>query len=335
MASKVVLSFGEEGAGPSSSGAAAPRRRGSVARQVKASTAAAEAEGDDDVKFVRENAAASEARRSRAEESARRFHSRNMADIQRQAERGRKKRQEYEARREKIQNELNQENEAEERRAEQRRAQARVGHPSSAREPRLVAPTATDRDLELLDMQRERFFAGLTDSHSRQREQMEEYELALALSLSMAETNGGGASLPPPSELYGNIMFPTSAVSPAYGLPPARDPRPSWSSSFGARSQRAAPQQWETDGMSYEELCKLEDVKVTAPKRVVDGLETAVVGHGWSCGKDDLCSICQCGFEDGEKIKKLKCGHVFHAECCDEWLGKYSTNCPVCKERVS
>ena len=111
MASKVVLSFGEEGAGPSSSGAAAPRRRGSVTRQVKASTAAAEAEGDDDVKFVRENAAASEARRSRAEESARRFHSRNMADIQRQAERGRKKRQEYEARREKIQNELNQENE--------------------------------------------------------------------------------------------------------------------------------------------------------------------------------------------------------------------------------
>ena len=40
--------------------------------------------------------------------SARRFHDRNMAAIQRQAERGRKKRQEFEAKREKIKKDLNQ-----------------------------------------------------------------------------------------------------------------------------------------------------------------------------------------------------------------------------------
>ncbi len=47
-----------------------------------------------------------------------------------------------------------------------------------------------------------------------------------------------------------------------------------------------------------------------------------------------LCSICQCGFDKGEKMKKLPCGHFFHAECADEWLGKYSKSCPICKENI-
>ena len=264
---------------------------------------------------------------------------------------------EYEAKREKIQNELNHQKEAEERRAQQQRAYRREGSSSSSssRSSLSIAPRAIERartmerDLELLDIQREQFYSGLMDSHSRQREQMEEYELALALSLSMAEANGSGGhgsshhqTLPP--SLSPSIMFPTSLVTPAYGLPiasraaprsssfrSAAPPPPRFTTTLG--SSRTGAQQWETDGMSYEDLCKLEDVKVTAPKRVVKSLETFEADKSF-CSKGEMCSICQCGFECGEKVKRLKCGHTFHAECADEWLGKYSTNCPVCKERV-
>ena len=96
---------------------------------------------------------------------------------------------EYEAKREKIQNELNHQKEAEERRAQQVRALAS----SQSQEVRALERIGAiprqparnmERDLELLDIQREQFYSGLVDSHARQQQQMEEYELALGESCS-------------------------------------------------------------------------------------------------------------------------------------------------------
>ena len=91
---------------------------------------------------------------------------------------------EYEAKREKIQNELNHQKEAEERRTQQVRALASSRDQEVRALERLGAiprqPTRNmERDLELLDIQREQFYSGLVDSHARQQQQMEEYELAL------------------------------------------------------------------------------------------------------------------------------------------------------------
>ena len=87
--------------------------------------------------------------------------------------------------------------------------------------------------------------------------------------------------------------------------------------------------------MSYEELTELEDVKVVAPKRAIDNLETKIVSEeDLKNAPDKMCTICQCEFEKGEKTKRLPCGHLFHAECADEWLGKYSKSCPVCKTNI-
>ena len=171
----------------------------------------------------------------------------------------------------------------------------------------------------------------------------------------MAEMDGRGSSHyrynyePDPSERVTypveSLMYPSlregpsSLVSPAYGSASARHRGGSTASGVGRSRSLPAPTSsssaglWETDGMSYEDLCKLEDVKVTLPKSAINRLETTVLKENLKT--EDVCSICQCGFEKGEKVMKLPCGHTFHAECAEEWLGKYSTNCPVCKERVA
>lgn len=46
------------------------------------------------------------------------------------------------------------------------------------------------------------------------------------------------------------------------------------------------------------------------------------------------CVICLSAFEDGEMGRCLqKCGHGFHVECIDMWLGSHS-NCPICRAPI-
>ncbi|KAK9949697.1 hypothetical protein M0R45_005214 [Rubus argutus] len=46
------------------------------------------------------------------------------------------------------------------------------------------------------------------------------------------------------------------------------------------------------------------------------------------------CSVCLSEFEDGEKIRQLKCKHRFHKDCVDKWLRQYWATCPLCRTRV-
>ncbi|TKY47178.1 RING-H2 finger protein ATL3 [Spatholobus suberectus] len=46
------------------------------------------------------------------------------------------------------------------------------------------------------------------------------------------------------------------------------------------------------------------------------------------------CVICLSAFEGGEMGRCLpKCGHGFHVECIDMWLGSHS-NCPICRAPI-
>ncbi|KAF0932141.1 hypothetical protein E2562_008672 [Oryza meyeriana var. granulata] len=46
------------------------------------------------------------------------------------------------------------------------------------------------------------------------------------------------------------------------------------------------------------------------------------------------CAVCLAELEDGEEARFLpRCGHGFHAECVDLWLGSHST-CPLCRLTV-
>ena len=48
---------------------------------------------------------------------------------------------------------------------------------------------------------------------------------------------------------------------------------------------------------------------------------------------DKNCSICLDDFKDEDEVYQLKCSHVFHKSCFDEWF-KRSNKCPLCKNII-
>mmetsp|Transcript_82481 Transcript_82481/g.256155 ORF Transcript_82481/g.256155 Transcript_82481/m.256155 type:complete len:135 (-) Transcript_82481:445-849(-) len=47
-----------------------------------------------------------------------------------------------------------------------------------------------------------------------------------------------------------------------------------------------------------------------------------------------LCTICQSGYQSGDTLTTLICGHRYHDECLRPWLG-VSNKCPLCELPVS
>jgi len=55
-------------------------------------------------------------------------------------------------------------------------------------------------------------------------------------------------------------------------------------------------------------------------------------------GMDDICSICQDGFQHGQRVCRLSCRHMFHAACWESAQSSFSTtpqtprlSCPNCR----
>lgn len=53
-----------------------------------------------------------------------------------------------------------------------------------------------------------------------------------------------------------------------------------------------------------------------------------------TAGDGSLCAVCQCDYEEGDRLTHLPCRHAFHRDCVEKWLDSYSRHCPVCKETV-
>jgi hypothetical protein len=47
---------------------------------------------------------------------------------------------------------------------------------------------------------------------------------------------------------------------------------------------------------------------------------------------EDVCTICIEPYEESEKIRTLKCSHIFHKECIDLWKYNGNKRCPLCNE---
>lgn len=46
---------------------------------------------------------------------------------------------------------------------------------------------------------------------------------------------------------------------------------------------------------------------------------------------EPACAVCLCGYEEGEDLRRLRCGHSYHADCLDEWLVT-NASCPRCRK---
>mmetsp|Transcript_7242 Transcript_7242/g.11557 ORF Transcript_7242/g.11557 Transcript_7242/m.11557 type:complete len:448 (+) Transcript_7242:231-1574(+) len=51
-------------------------------------------------------------------------------------------------------------------------------------------------------------------------------------------------------------------------------------------------------------------------------------------GYDEQCAICIADFDTGETARILKCRHVYHKKCVDNWLALNGT-CPICRAPVT
>ncbi|CAB1098784.1 unnamed protein product [Ectocarpus sp. CCAP 1310/34] len=50
----------------------------------------------------------------------------------------------------------------------------------------------------------------------------------------------------------------------------------------------------------------------------------------WSTGQ--ACIVCFSDYEPGDRLARLPCRHVYHAQCIDEWLDRAKLpSCPLCK----
>eukprot|EP00435_Cladocopium_sp_Y103_P029040 s1775_g7.t1 len=45
------------------------------------------------------------------------------------------------------------------------------------------------------------------------------------------------------------------------------------------------------------------------------------------------CAVCLCEYVEGEVLRRLPCGHLFHRRCADEWLQR-SCRCPLCVQSI-
>ncbi|KAK7710120.1 hypothetical protein SLS57_008458 [Botryosphaeria dothidea] len=58
----------------------------------------------------------------------------------------------------------------------------------------------------------------------------------------------------------------------------------------------------------------------------VEGEETIAIGS------DQRCLVCLSEYQADEEARKLiKCGHLFHRECIDQWLTTGRNSCPLCR----
>lgn len=96
--------------------------------------------------------------------------------------------------------------------------------------------------------------------------------------------------------------------------------------------------------MDYESLLQLGevigDVKAERWKGRADALIDALPVESYEPSMSEpptyfntKCAVCQCNYEQSERVRILPCRCFFHQECVDEWLKRKDT-CPNCKASI-
>ena len=92
--------------------------------------------------------------------------------------------------------------------------------------------------------------------------------------------------------------------------------------------------------LSYETLLRLGDavpaVSRGASVESIDKLRTItleVARADSSLHLQEVCSICQMEWEEGDELRAMPCGHADHVACLDQWLG-VNKCCPLCHHEV-
>ena len=74
-------------------------------------------------------------------------------------------------------------------------------------------------------------------------------------------------------------------------------------------------------------------VKKLRHRRLIDSLPIIRYGRGSAASHDDCCPICLIEFEQDDAIRALKCQHLYHQSCVDQWL-EQKASCPMCIRNI-
>ncbi|KAG9458501.1 hypothetical protein H6P81_003009 [Aristolochia fimbriata] len=51
-------------------------------------------------------------------------------------------------------------------------------------------------------------------------------------------------------------------------------------------------------------------------------------------GEDEDCAVCMSKMKRGGGATELRCGHLFHTECLDQWCSVGGATCPFCRSSL-
>jgi len=112
---------------------------------------------------------------------------------------------------------------------------------------------------------------------------------------------------------------------------------------FGSSPHPTAAQQIRflefIDDLTYEEMLALEEhmgkVIKGLTEEELDSIPTEkVCTHDQErLDEEKACSVCLEDLLEDEVVRRLRCDHIFHIPCVDNWLRENKT-CPVCKVEV-
>lgn len=93
-------------------------------------------------------------------------------------------------------------------------------------------------------------------------------------------------------------------------------------------------------GMTREDIPLLqEDENGAGPSKVppltTTRLPASFLPPGRTYFSTDECAICLSDFVDGDRVRILPCGHIFHRQEIDDWLVRVKKLCPICKRDIT
>jgi hypothetical protein len=79
---------------------------------------------------------------------------------------------------------------------------------------------------------------------------------------------------------------------------------------------------------------QMENVKLTVKPETIEGITQKKFKEYEINIKEvnNKCTVCQACFEGEDDTRILKCNHVYHTDCIDNWLTNYNYLCPCCRE---
>jgi len=104
---------------------------------------------------------------------------------------------------------------------------------------------------------------------------------------------------------------------------------------FAASRLLARSRQADRRGRARSEAFPEEEFPavVSATPHQIEALPCVKFARSKCPGFCTSCSICLSDFDDGETLKKLPCGHLFHDDCVASWLQR-NKRCPLCVRAI-